>query len=103
MDLRERSEKFAPKDFAEIIGLFAKRPQLQFRTGPSRLQLQIHTFRINARHHVEHVAGPILIQRNRESQQHHRALHMFVLIRRNIAQGTVIWLWPALAQVARNG
>ena len=46
-DLRQRGKELAPEDLAEVVRLFAQRPQLQLRAGPSRLHLQINPLRID--------------------------------------------------------
>ena len=103
LDLRQRGEKFALEDLAEVIRFFPQRPQLQFRTGASRFQLPDRrawdtpsplTFSTSlARSWLSATAS-------RSSTTARSTLLM--LVRRNIAQCAIIRLRTALAQVTRD-
>ena len=44
--LRQRRKKLPPENLAEVVRLFAQRPQFQLRTGASRLHLKINALGI---------------------------------------------------------
>ena len=88
-DSIQRHQEIAGKNLAEIVGLFAQRPQFQVRSFSSRHQQDGNFLGSDAGAKARHCSGLVLMQGDRHAQQHRRLLHTHMLFHRNVAQHPV--------------
>ena len=101
-DLFERCEELAAENLAEVVRFFPQRPKLKLGSGAARPDRQQHALGIDTQHHFKDIACPILIQGDRQAQQHDRAMDVHVFFRSDQAHGTVRRVGPGFTQIARN-